>query len=445
LCTFSSPAPCANNFPTTPGAFQTDFTANGVSGFVTKLNPTGSALVYSTYLGANVNAIALDIDGNAYLSSEHVPPTPGAFQTTPGDRASADAGVTKLNADGSALVYSTFLGGSGEERGFGIAVDAARNAYLTGRTGSPDFPTTPGAFQATLTSPFFGDAFVAKINPDGSALVYSTYLGGGSNDVGSAIAVDTSGNAYVTGQTFSSNFPTSPGAFQTTSSGGSDAYMTILNSTGTALVYSTYLGGSNEDVGNGIAVDPAGNAYVTGQTRSSNFPTTAGAVQQTGLGVFVAKFDVPPAPTRAEESAATEIGFWTTFGAETGTFSGGSIVASHIPASTALFSFTGTAVSWIGVKCNVCGIAAVSIDGGAPTLVDTAGPGAPGSLNSEPVFSVSGLAAGTRHVIAIIVTGRSTSGGRYVAVDAFDVTAGGATSLLSLPVAVPPLPRIPGL
>src|SRR5206468_7982478 len=134
---------------------------------------------------------------------------------------------------------------------------------------------------------------------------------------------------------------------------------------------------------------------------------------------FVAKFfdntPPPPAPTgtRSEESAATEIGFWTTYGAETGSFSGGSIVASKVIASTAMFSFTGTAVSWIGVKCNVCGIAAVSIDGGAPATVNTAGPGAPGSLTSEPVFSASGLAAGS-HTMVIIVTGMSSSGGTYV-------------------------------
>ncbi len=164
----------------------------------------------------------------------------------------------------------------------------------------------------------------------------------------------------------------------------------------------------------------------------------------------------PPAPTgtgttRSEESAATEIGFWTSYGAETGTFSGGAIVASNVIASTAMFSFTGTAVSWIGVKCNVCGIAAVSIDGGAPVTVNTAGPGAPGGLTSEPVFSASGLAAAS-HTIFITVTGTSSSGGSYVAVDAFDVTAGSATSPLlpsvvlpPPPVVVPPLPPILGL
>src|SRR5207249_5304594 len=158
-----------------------------------------------------------------------------------------------------------------------------------------------------------------------------------------------------------------------------------------------------------------------------------------------------PQPARSEESAATQIGFWTTYGAETGSFSGGMIVASNVIASTAIFSFTGTAVSWLGVKCNVCGIAAVSIDGGVPALVNTAGPNAPGSLTSEPVFSASGLAA-SNHTILITVTGTSSSGGAYVAVDAFDVTGGSASSPLvppvvlpPPPVVVPPLPPILGL
>jgi hypothetical protein len=429
---------CENNFPTTPGAFNTTFTATSfVSGFVTKLNAAGSALVYSTYMGAGVNAIALDTDGNAYLASFFVQPTPGAFQTIPGDSSFADAGVTKLNTAGSALVYSTFLGGSGNESGSGIAVDAAGSAYLTGHTTSPDFPTTPGAFQQTYggsdSRPVFdGDAFVAKFNPTGSALVYSTYLGGSSEDQGSGIAVDSAGNAWVTGSTFSTNFPTTADAFRTTaarttSPGSWDGFMTLLNPDGSRLVYSTYMGAFV----NAIAVDTAGNAYVTGSA-PSNFPTTPGAYQTTGPGAFVAKFGggVPPAPatTRFEESAATYTGAWTTYGPETGTFSGGTVVASNQTAASATFAFTGTAVSWIGVKCNTCGIASVSIDGGAPAIVDTFGPGATGSLNSESVFSVSGLAPGVTHTLVITVTGTGTAvpwsltGSSHVAVDAFDVT-----------------------
>ena len=156
-----------------------------------------------------------------------------------------------------------------------------RQRLRDGHTHSTDFPTTTGAFQTTYGGGN-GDAFVTKLNPTGTALVYSTYLGGTGNDYGYGIAVDTAGNAYVTGYTASTDFPTTPGAFQTTYGGGNDdAFVTKLNPTGTALVYSTYLGGTDSDIGNGIAVDTAGNAYVTGYTASTDFPTTPGAFQTT--------------------------------------------------------------------------------------------------------------------------------------------------------------------
>jgi hypothetical protein len=474
----------STNFPTTAGAFQTTFSdpSNTVDpdAFVTKLNSTGSALVYSTYLGGgrfdSGAGIAVDGAGNAYVTgatqSGNFPTTAGAFQTAfkSGSNVNSDVFVTKLDSTGSSLVYSTYLGGGSDESGAGIAVDSSDSAYVTGRTNSFDFPTTPGAFQAIPNNGLY-DAFVSKVNPAGSSLVYSARLGGSANNVGSGIAVDAGGNAYVTGATFSSDFPTTPGAFQAIhpARDGWDVFFTQLDPTGSALVYSTYLGGSGPtpehgdgmDFGLGIAVDAAGSAYVTGNTISTDFPTTPGAFQPAIGGsrdAFVAKFadalpPPPPAPTdsgttRSEESAATQIGFWSTYGAETGTFSGGSIVASNVAASTAIFSFTGTAVNWIGVKCNVCGVAAVSIDGGVPVTVDTAGPNAPGSLTSESVFSASGLAAGN-HTILITMTGMSSSGDAYVAVDAFDVTAGSAAAPLLPPVVLPPppvtLPPLPPL
>jgi hypothetical protein len=430
---------CESNFPTSAGAFDTIFTQDSyIAGFVTKLSPSGSDLAYSTYLGTGVSAVALDADGNAYMSSYDVPPTRGAFQVVPGgDR---DAGVTKLNAAGSATIYSTLLGGSGVDSGNGIAVDTARSAYLTGTTTSLNFPTTQGAFQRTIGGGdvFQGDAFVTKLDPTGSALVYSTYLGGAGPDQSAGIAVDTAGNAYVAGSTFSMDFPTSAGAFQTSRSDQWDAYVTILDSTGSSLRYSTYLGGSFLDFGYGIAVDPNRNAYVTGGAASVDFPTTVGAYQSTMAGgsgdAFVAKLasDDPQPPgatvTRFEESAATYRGYWPTYGPETGTFSGGAIRASNQATATATFSFTGTAVTWIGVKCNVCGLATVQIDGGAPAVVDTFGPGEPGSLVSEPVFTASGLAPDTTHTLTVVVTGGgaavpgSLTGSAHVAVDAFDVT-----------------------
>jgi hypothetical protein len=308
-----------SDFPTTPGAFQTT-NADSSDAFVTKLNPTGSALVYSTYLGGNgdeaANGIAVDAAGNAYVTGVTVKvtgPTGNTFPTTPGgfqqgSSSGVNAFVTKLDPTGSALVYSSFLGG-GADSGSGIAVDASGNAYVTGRTESTIFPTTPGAFQTTSAG--LADAFVTKVDPTGSALVYSTYLGGNGVEQGLGIAVDAAGNAYVTGQTESSNFPTTPGAFQTTFGGIGDAFVTKVDPTGSALVYSTYLGGSSSccgDAGLGIAVDATGNAYVTGSTDSTDFPTTPGAFQQTTLGVAGAGFVTKLNPTGSALVYSTYLG-----------------------------------------------------------------------------------------------------------------------------------------
>jgi hypothetical protein len=262
--------------------------------FVTKLNPSGSALLYATYLGGTEFeegfAIAVDPIGNAYVTgltaSADFPTTPGAFDTT-FNGSNGNVFVTKINPTGSAMVYSTHLDG---EFGLGIAVDSAGNAYVTGDTFSPTFPTTAGAFDTTYNGG--GDAFVTKLDPSGSTLVYSTYLGGSSFERGHGIAVDSAGSAYVTGFVTSLDFPTTPGAFDTTFNGVHDAFVAKLDPSGSALVYSTYLGGSDQDIAWGIAIDSAGNAYVTGETRSPNFPTTPAAfdTELTGLqDAFVAK------------------------------------------------------------------------------------------------------------------------------------------------------------
>jgi hypothetical protein len=263
-------------------------------------------LVYSTYLGGSGSdlglGIAVDEDGCAYVTgltaSLNFPTTPGAFQ--PANAGSEDAFVTKLNRRGTAVLYSTYLGGSGSDAGLlpatffaGIAVDEDGNAYLTGPTTSPDFPTTPGAFQLALAGPI--DTFVTKLNHRGSALLYSTYLGGSSFEVGRNIALDRGGNAYVTGSTGSLDFPTTAGVFQPAFGGGAnDAFVTKLNSRGTALVYSTYLGGSSFDPSRGMAVDKKGNAYIGGTTASPDFPTTPDAFQPAFAGVqdvFVTKLN----------------------------------------------------------------------------------------------------------------------------------------------------------
>jgi hypothetical protein len=250
----------------------------GADAFVAKLNPTGSALVYSTYLGGSGDdygsGIAVDNSGNVYVTGNTDStnfPTMNPFQ--PDLAGDTNVFVAKLNPTGSALVYSTYLGGSGTDYGNGIAVDSSGNAYVTGTTESTNFPTMNPLQPANATTNG-QNAFVAKLDSTGSALIYSTYLGGSSGDEGLAIAADTWGNAYITGYT-GPGFPTMNPLQPAFGGGkfGTDAFVTKLNPTGSALVYSTYLGGSENDVGDGIAVDSAGNAYVTGYTQSTDFPT----------------------------------------------------------------------------------------------------------------------------------------------------------------------------
>jgi beta-propeller repeat-containing protein len=297
----------AIDFPTTDGAFQTNY--GGGDAFVAKLNPTGSALVYSTYINsASGNGIAVDSAGNAYItgdaSSVGFPTTAGAFQTDP---MGYDTFVTKLNSSGSALVYSARFGGNLDDFGRGIALDGSGNAYITGwtvcRSKICTFPTI-NAFQPNFAGGN-NDAFVTKIDSNGSSLVYSTYLGGGkilnaTEDWGEAIAVDAAGAAYVTGYTYSPDFPVTSGAFDTTRA-GLDAFVTKFTPDGTSLIYSTFIGGAGREQGQGIAVDDNGNAYVTGITESfdspftsayEGFPVTAEAFQRRGsYDAFVSKLN----------------------------------------------------------------------------------------------------------------------------------------------------------
>ena len=262
--------------------------------YVMKLNATGSSILWATYLGGIAydrgSAIALDPSGNAYVTGytnsttttgSTFPVTPGAFQTTgPANKAF----VSKLSADGATLMYSTLLGASssGGDRGHSIAVDAGGHAYVTGQTRGSTFPLTPGAFQ-TVHGGNTDDAFLTKLNPAGNGLIYSTFVGGNGNELGFSLAIDTSGNAYVSGWTSSTNFPgaSSSPIGPTYKAGGFDGFAFKLNASGTALDWSTYLGGTADDLGRAIAVDSFGNAYATGQTASSDFPVTAGSLQTT--------------------------------------------------------------------------------------------------------------------------------------------------------------------
>jgi len=262
------------NFPLEK-ALDPSNTARERSAFVTKINAAGTALVYSTYLGGSSGdsglGIAVDASGAAYVTGVTRSTDFPTRRPLQGALGGFDDGfVAKLNPAGSELLYSTYIGGSEEDGGQGIAVDSTGAAYLTGYSRSTNFPTA-NPVQPANAGAGNRDAFIAKLNPAGSALVYSTYLGGGSGDEGKGIAVDSTGAAYIVGQTFSTNFRTA-NPLQAASGGGSDAFAAKLNPAGSALVYSTYLGGGFGDEGSGIAVESSGAAYVTGRTDSTNFP-----------------------------------------------------------------------------------------------------------------------------------------------------------------------------
>src|SRR5262249_5208083 len=239
--------------------------------------------------GITPYGVAVDIAGNGYITgsagvSANLPTTTGAYQTSSGGGTDGFLAKFNPNLSGSAsLVYGTYLGGSGGDISYGIAVDAMGEGFVTGNTGSTNFPTTTGAFQTTLGSATT-KAFVTKLNAAGSALLYSTYLGGSGSDQGNAIAINAAGNAFVTGQETSTNFPTTTGVLHTTNGGGTDAFVTQMNTAGTGVVFSTYLGGSGTDKGFGIAVDGQGRAIVAGETASTNFPTQSPLQSTNGGG-----------------------------------------------------------------------------------------------------------------------------------------------------------------
>jgi hypothetical protein len=291
----------SSNFPTLPGSFQT--TSNSIDGFVVKLNSDGNNLLYSTYFGGSatdyVRSIAVDVAGNAYLTgstSSNNFPTQNPIQSVLGG--SFDAFAAKLNSSGSALLYSTYIGGSDYDEGWDIDVDLSGKAVVVGATASANFPKTGNALVTTFSN---GEGFVTKLNSAGTSFIYSTFLGGNSYDVAYGIAVDNDGNAYVTGVTTSDNFPTTLNAYKNTclkdgetTCSRDDAYVTKINSTGSELIYSTLLGGSDNEVGYSIAVDNDGNAYVAGQTESTDFPLL-NAVQSSFGGdrdTFVTKLNL---------------------------------------------------------------------------------------------------------------------------------------------------------
>ena len=288
----------STNYPVTAGSVQATHPGGLVKGFVTRLNATGTGLVYSTYLGGSDRDypydIAVDASGAAYVTgytlSVNFPRSPGAFQTLP--TSSGDVFVVKIQPDGSSLAYATLFGGNGHDIGNGIRVNAAGEAFVVGSTGSTNLPFGSEAYQATpnfvpgLTAE---DGFLCRLSADGSLLLAGTYLGGSASDVTRAVDLGPSGDVYVTGVTYSTNFPTTSGAFRTTpypNSSYGDVFVTRLTPDAGSLVYSTYLGGSNVDFSESIRVNGNEEAHILGSTMSTDFYTTGGS------NGYVAMYDI---------------------------------------------------------------------------------------------------------------------------------------------------------
>lgn len=292
----------SNNFPTTPGCFDDSFSRLSDC-FIAKLNMTGTDLLYSTYLGGSRSdrgrGIDIDESGNAYVvgttSSADFPTTPGSFDETFNGGSSSSNGtdifIVKINPSGSGLEYGTFIGGSDDEWGLGIAtLGQTGRVFITGHTKSLDFPTTVNSFDTTHNGDH--DAFVTAVDAAGKFLVYSTFLGGPRSEGGTDIVVDRFGQAYVVGDSRSDSFPTTPDVFSTVHSGERDVVVFKLSPNGQQLLFSTFLGGKDFDYGQSIAIDARGSSYLTGYTYSDDFPVSEDAFDITYSGdgaSFIAK------------------------------------------------------------------------------------------------------------------------------------------------------------
>lgn len=274
------------DFPTTIGAYNRTFRQHAA--FVTKLSATGSSLAYSTFIGdGQAHAIVVDATSSAVVAGEtfdrFFPATSGALRTT---FSQLDGFITKLNASGTGLIYSTLFGGDRWDFIYAMALDAAGDTFVTGQTNSTDFPVTPGAWNTTIPPPTrAGSVYVAEVNPSGSALNYATFIGGTRGlSSGNAIAIDAGGNAIVVGNTFDLDFPTTPGAIQRSHQGDAgyaDSFISELNPSGSMLIASTYLGGSYGETALSVGLDAAGNLFVSGGTNSADYPVTQGAFDTT--------------------------------------------------------------------------------------------------------------------------------------------------------------------
>ncbi|MFQ5978777.1 MAG: fibronectin type III domain-containing protein [Candidatus Heimdallarchaeota archaeon] len=282
----------STDFPTTTNALNTSRNAGG-DAFLVQLAADGSTLLYSTYLGGDLNdfliAIAFDAAGNVWFtgatddhSSNDFPTTADALNTTHnGPSSNGDIYIAQMAADGSKLLYSTFLGGTGDDAAWALALDDVGNVWVAGFTSSGDFPTTGDALNKTGNGG--QDVFLALLKADGSLLLYSTYLGGSGDEDVRSLALDSVGNVWFTGRTYSGNFPTTPDALNGSRDTAPDAYIAQLAASGNALLYSTYLGGGGYDAGHALALDATGNVWFTGTT-SLDFPTTGDAFNTTNPG-----------------------------------------------------------------------------------------------------------------------------------------------------------------
>jgi hypothetical protein len=287
----------STNFPIVGGFKATASTLP--DGFVAKINPGGTALVWSSYLGGNntdvIYGLAVDTTGAVYATgytySTDFPVSAGLFTTIKGTE---DAFLTKINPTGATLAWSTYLGGTNSDYAYGVCVttDAAQDAVVTGYTFSSDYPTTVGAYRTAYLN---GETFVTRVKSNGSGLAYSTFLGGSSSEYGQAIAAGPSGTVYVTGYTYSSDFPMTAGAYRTTPVNLPDGFVTRINAAGNGLDFSSYVGGTNTDIFRGIAVVNSGagaGVYLTGTTYSTDFTTPITTRPDPTLGGLLDAFAV---------------------------------------------------------------------------------------------------------------------------------------------------------
>jgi hypothetical protein len=294
----------SNDFPTTAGAFDRSFNGGYRDAFVLKLGLFGTSLLYSTYLGGSqldyARGIDVDYQGQAVITgatnSSNFPVTPGSYDTSPNGY--SDVFVTKVNWTGSALAYSSFLGGSGGELAMDVLLDGSNSIYIGGSTTSPDFPVSPSAYDKTFSgTQGLDDAFLAKLDASASSLVYSTYLGGSGYDWGYHLGLDGWGSAFLLGVTQSADFPTTLDAYDTTHNGGDDVFLAKVSPDGASLLSSTFFGGAGTEYADGMVIDSKGSAYIMGSTEGEGFPTTPGAYDTSYNGgdydCYIAKFSYP--------------------------------------------------------------------------------------------------------------------------------------------------------